>query len=103
MEAKQVPLIELLERVPKDARLEVNDGPYSTSYYPVGRNCHDAAAELRRQHELLREARDALEELLYAWNDKSESKAVPVLARLDAALGDKCKHCAGLGYDSSGL
>ncbi len=49
-EAKQVPLVERLESVPVDARLAVDDGPYSTSYYPVGAMAHEAAAELRRLH-----------------------------------------------------
>jgi hypothetical protein len=49
-EAKQVPLLERLEAVPADARLAVNDGPFSTSFYPVGAMAHEAAAELRRRH-----------------------------------------------------
>ena len=47
-EAKQVPLVERLESVPVDARLAVDDGPYSTSFYAVGAMAHEAAAELRR-------------------------------------------------------
>lgn len=46
-EAKQVPLVELLGRVPLTARLVIEDGPYSTSYIPVGRYCHEAAAALQ--------------------------------------------------------
>lgn len=49
-EAKQVPLVERLESVPVDARLAVDDGPYSTSFYAVGAMAHEAAAELRRLH-----------------------------------------------------
>ena len=49
-EAKQVPLVERLEAVPADARLAVNDGPYSTSFYAVGEMAQEAAAELRRLH-----------------------------------------------------
>jgi len=49
MEAKQTSLIELLEAVPVDARLVVDDGPHSTSFYPVGRMCHGAAAALRER------------------------------------------------------
>jgi hypothetical protein len=54
-EAKQVPLVERLESVPVDARLAVDDGPYSTSFYAVGAMAHEAAAELRRQHEVIAE------------------------------------------------
>lgn len=49
MEAKQTSLIELLEAVPVDARLVVDDGPHSTSFHPVGRLCHEAAAALRER------------------------------------------------------
>jgi hypothetical protein len=49
-EAKQVPLVERLESVPVDARLAVDDGPYSTSFYAVGAMAHEAADELRRLH-----------------------------------------------------
>ena len=59
-EAKQVPLVERLESVPVDARLAVDDGPYSTSYYPVGAMAHEAAAELRRLHSVNAELLGAL-------------------------------------------
>lgn len=49
MEAKRTPLIDLLETIPADARLVVEDDPYSTSFYPVGRLCHEAAAALRER------------------------------------------------------
>lgn len=45
-EAQQVPLVELLRSVPKDARLVIEDGPYSTQYIPVGRYCDEAAEAL---------------------------------------------------------
>lgn len=47
MEAKQTPLTDLLERVPQDARLVVEHDKFSSSSYPVGKLCHDAAAALR--------------------------------------------------------
>ena len=47
MEAKQTPLIDLLERVPRDAVLVVEHDQFSSSSYPVGRLCHEAAAALR--------------------------------------------------------
>lgn len=49
MEAKQTPLIDLLQAVPANARLVVEDGPYSTSFHPVGSLCHEAAAILRER------------------------------------------------------
>jgi len=59
-EAKQVPLVERLESVPVDARLAVDDGPYSTSYYSVGAMAHEAAAELCRLHAVNAELLEAL-------------------------------------------
>jgi hypothetical protein len=47
-EMKQTLFVELLEAVPVDARLSVDDGPYSTTYHPVGRLCHEAAVILRQ-------------------------------------------------------
>mgnify|MGYP001597014142 CR=1 FL=1 len=46
MEAKRTPLIELLERVPRDAVLVVEHDQFSSSSHPVGRLCHEAAATL---------------------------------------------------------
>lgn len=45
---KAVPLVELLRKVPKIARHREEDGQFSTSFYPVGRYCHEAAAEISR-------------------------------------------------------
>jgi hypothetical protein len=47
-QACEVPLVELLESVPKDARLCVDDSDgMGTSYFPIGRMCHEAAETLR--------------------------------------------------------
>lgn len=43
-----VPLVELLRKVPKDARIAFDDGPHSTYYCPIGRHCHEAADEIER-------------------------------------------------------
>ncbi len=54
-EANQVPLVELLASVPADIRVGVDDGndwKAGTTWHPVGMLCHEAAAELRRLHEL---------------------------------------------------
>lgn len=50
MDEKQTPLIESLERVPQDARVVIEHDQFSSSSHPVGRLCHEAAAELRRLH-----------------------------------------------------
>lgn len=67
---KQTPLIDLLERVPRDAVLVVEHDQFDSSSYPIGRLCHEAAAELRRLHAeserdeaLLRQALEALEQI----------------------------------------
>ena len=47
METKQTSLIELLERIPQDARLVVEHDRFSSSVHNVGRLAHEAAAALR--------------------------------------------------------
>ena len=50
-QAKQVPLIDLLDAVPVDVRIGMDDGndwKAGTTWHPVGRLCHDASVELRR-------------------------------------------------------
>ena len=47
MEAKQTPLIDLLQRVPADARLVYEHDALHHSFFPVGRLCQEAAAALR--------------------------------------------------------
>lgn len=61
MHEKQTPLADLLERVPKRARV-VEREQFSTIYHPVGKFCHDAAAELRRLHGLIDECAIYLKE-----------------------------------------
>mgnify|MGYP003344411561 CR=1 FL=1 len=49
LEAYEVPLVEQLERVPKDARLVIDDADgMGTRFIPVGRMCHEAATALRQ-------------------------------------------------------
>ena len=58
-QAKQTPLIELLTALPEDVRIGVQDGEdwhAGTTWHPVGRLCREAAAELRRLHDLLGKA-----------------------------------------------
>jgi hypothetical protein len=69
-QAKQVPLVELLDEVPADVRIGVEDGEgwqAGTTWHPIGQLCHEAAAELRRLHadvEELDGLRDRLADLL---------------------------------------
>jgi hypothetical protein len=83
-EAKQVPLVERLEAVPADARLAVNDGPFSTSFYPVGAMAHEAAAELRRLHAVNAELMEALDNI-------ETSTYEPATAALARAAIDRAK------------
>ena len=49
LEAYEVPLVEQLERVLKDARLVIDDADgMGTRFIPVGRMCHEAATALRQ-------------------------------------------------------
>ena len=96
MEAKRTPLIELLERVPQDARVVVEHDQFSSSSHPVGRLCHEAAAELRRLHAqaaqdeaLLRQALEALEvstRFVYA---DMRPQCEDAIAALRERLGEK--------------
>jgi len=62
-QAKQTPLVELLDAIPEDVRIGTQDGEdwnAGTSWHPVGRLCHEAAAELRRLHAVNQELLEAL-------------------------------------------
>ena len=48
MDAKQTPLIDLLESVPADAGMVYEHDQFHSQNIPVGRLFHEAAAELRR-------------------------------------------------------
>lgn len=59
-QAMQVPLWELLERVPRGMQLGMEmkneDGTvYGHSHTPIGLHCHNAAKQLKDMHERLRE------------------------------------------------
>ena len=56
-QAYEVPLVEQLESVPKDARLVIDDADgMRTRFIPVGRMCHDAAKALRQAIEQAQDA-----------------------------------------------
>ena len=64
--ALQVPLSELLEDIPKNARIGVHDSDEwnsGTTWHPIGLMCHQAAAELRRLHEVNAELVEAFERM----------------------------------------
>lgn len=81
MDAKQTPLIELLDAVPGDARVIVEE-EFASTAHPVGRLCHDAAAELRRLHEENSRLRQAIEHIVMQRNRTRQR----VAAELDIAI-----------------
>jgi len=95
-EALQVPLHELLEAIPEDWRIGVKDNDdwsAGTTWHPVGVMCHQAAAELRRLHEVNAELVEALklaEKRLIAKCDKDlvafNGKDVNALTAISAAI-----------------
>jgi hypothetical protein len=65
-EEKQVPLYELLEDIPEDFRIGIKDNDNwsaGVTWHPIGVMCHQAAAELRRLHEVNAELLVALDKL----------------------------------------
>jgi hypothetical protein len=66
-EAYVVPLYERLEKIPADIRFGVKDGDdwrAGTVWYPIGAMCQQAAAELRRLHEVNAELVEALQAVI---------------------------------------
>ena len=62
-----VPLHELLEAIPEDIRIGIKDSDdwsAGQTWHPVGSMCHQAAAELRRLHEVNAELMEALNDLV---------------------------------------
>ena len=60
--AYAVSLYELLDNVPRNERLIIDDQDgKGTRFIPIGRMSHEAAAELRRLHEVNAELVEALE------------------------------------------
>lgn len=88
MEAKRTPLIELLERVPRDAVLVVEHDQFSSSSHPVGRLCHEAADALEAAREdarVLRRGNERLAEALREVADDLDDARI-VVAQARAAL-----------------
>ena len=83
-QAKQVPLVERLESVPADARLAVDDGPWS-AFFPVGKMAHEAAAELRRLHDLADKYKWQVRDTC-ARAEKAEVQRDELLSALNAML-----------------
>lgn len=57
-EAKRVPLVDQLARIPIDARMTYEHGPTEHSLIPVGVLAHRAAAQLHAVDRLVRAARN---------------------------------------------
>ena len=73
--AAQVPLIELLQRVPEDARHSYEHSPTHHSMIPFGRYCHEAAATISTLESRLQEAEknaSDMEKLAQAASDDAE-------------------------------
>ncbi len=80
-EEKQVPLYELLEDIPEDIRIGIKDNDNwsaGVTWHPIGVMCHQAAAELRRLHEVNAELVAAVKAAL--------SDDQPYIERCKAAL-----------------
>lgn len=92
---KQTPLIDLLESVPRDAVLVVEHDQFSSSSYPVGRLCHEAAAALRavlaeveRLRAEVERLSEALRELVAVFSE-SGMYDEEVFAKARAALAEE--------------
>lgn len=81
MEAKQTPLIDLLKSVPIDARLGIDHDEFSSSFHPIGKHCHKAAAELRRLHEVNQGLIEVLKIIADAADSQHSVKARAALAK----------------------
>ena len=71
-QAKQTPLVELLDAVPEDVRIGTQDSEdwnAGTTWHPVGRLCHEAATELRRLHAVNQELLAALNNIEVSTHD----------------------------------
>jgi hypothetical protein len=92
-EALQVPLHELLEAIPEDWRIGVKDNDdwsAGTTWHPVGVMCHQAAAELRRLHEVNAELVTALEKIgLCIAHDNSKGARNIAAAAYAKATGEQ--------------
>jgi len=80
-EEMRVPLYELLEDIPEDFRIGFKDNDNwsaGVTWHPIGVMCHQAAAELRRLHEVNAELVEAVKAAL--------SDDQPYIERCKAAL-----------------
>ena len=79
--AYAVPLYELLDNVPRNERLIIDDQDgKGTRFIPIGRMSHEAAAELRRLHEVNAELVEALSVVIRGvpdtWEGVKQAKVV---------------------------
>ena len=86
MDAKQTPLIDLLESVPADAVMVYEHDQFHSQNIPVGRLCHEAAAALRTQIAL--EKQQPADEPV-AWMHVQGDYEEPSLFQLDGPSMDR--------------
>lgn len=89
-QAKQTPLVELLDAVPVDVRIGVRDGEdwnAGMTWHPVGFLCHEAAAELRRLVAVNAELLEALklaQSIIGHPDDAHSQHIAAVIAKVEA-------------------
>jgi hypothetical protein len=91
-QAKQTPLVELLDAVPEDVFISVQDGEVwhaGTTWRPVGRLCRDAAAKLRRLHALNGELLEALKLAQSIIGHPEDAHSKLIAAAIAKAEGEK--------------
>ena len=86
MDAKQTPLIDLLESVPADAVMVYEHDQFHSQNIPVGRLCHEAATALRQQIAL--EKQQPADEPV-AWMHVQGDYEEPSLFQLDGPSMDR--------------
>ena len=102
MSAAQTPLHELLQQIPSDIRIGVQDGEgwqAGTSWHPVGAMCQEAAAELLRLKQSEREGWRYADELeqerkrLHALNQELLKACRTIVDAFDALpQSDQARH-----------
>ncbi len=91
-EEMRVPLHELLEDIPEDFRIGFKDNDNwsaGVTWHPIGVMCHQAAAELRRLHEVNADLLAALKELLSEGSETFPDTIEAARAAIAKATGER--------------